>query len=265
MTKVEKKYIVQTDSKISDIYSKLNSIQKQTVSLFDIDRNGVLDRDEAKTFNSTIFSDKGDTVDCWIQLSSGKKQKLSVAKNEFDNTTINMELQTSRKQILKNGKKMNLISKYETLSKFEGNSSLSEKIAENSRGWKLVSTDKNGNKKYVSEKRTAPLPDGSNKEIAYEDYVILDVSGNVIEESQADLIGEGGYFDGRTVTKRGCTEYYDMSNEKYGETQVNGNKTQYNDKNGQLLYSRVEHDEGYYTYYDENDKPLYEIKYLYNR
>lgn len=29
MTKVEKKFVVQADSKISDIYSKLNSVQKK--------------------------------------------------------------------------------------------------------------------------------------------------------------------------------------------------------------------------------------------
>lgn len=52
-----------------------------------------------------------------------------------------------------------------------------------------------------------------------------------------------------------------MNNKKYGETQVNGNKTQYKDKNGKLLYSVVDHGEDHYTYYDENNKPLYEVKY----
>ena len=264
MARVEKKYVVQADSKISDIYSKLNSVQKQTISLFDTDRNGILNENEAKAFNNTVFSDKGDSIDCWIQLKSGKKQKVSVNKDEFDTKTLELWKTSSRKQIVKNGKKMNLLIKSEELYESSG-CSLSEKFENNVPrygGYKLVSTDKNGNKKYI-QKGTAELSDGSGKKIAYENYVILDVSGNIIEESEADLVGESERFDGRIVTKGDRTEYYDIDNKKYGATQVNGIRTQYKDKNGQLLYSRVEHDEGYYAYYDENNKPLYEIKYRY--
>lgn len=259
MARVEKKYVVQADSKISDIYSKLNSVQKQTVSLFDKDRNGVLDRDEAKAFNNTVFSDKGDSVDCWIQLSSGKKQKVSVKKDELDTKTLEISREVSRKQIVKNGKKMNLTTKTDVLYEDNG-SSLSEKFAENSRGYEFVSTDKNGNKKYI-QKGTAELSDGSGKKIAYENYVILDVSGNVIGKSEPIFVGEGSYYDGKIITKGDKSEYYDLNNKKYGETQVNGNKTQYKDNNGKLLYSVVDHGEDHYTYYDENNKPLYEVKY----
>ena len=264
MTKVEQKFVVQAGSKISDIYSKLNSVQKQTIVLFDTDRNGVLDRFEARAFNKTVFSDKGDTIDCWLQLSSGKKQKISVNKDDFDTKTLELWRVESRKQIMKNGKKTNVFAKYDKLQEDSG-CSLSEKFENNVPrygGYKLVSTDKNGNKKYI-QKGTAELSDGSGKKIAYENYVILDVSGNIIEESEADLVGESERFDGRIITKGDRTEYYDIDNKKYGETQVNGIRTQYKDKNGQLLYSRVEHDEKYYTYYDENNKPLYDIKYRY--
>ena len=58
MPKIEKKFIVQADSKLSDIYSKLNSVQKQVVCLFDTDRNGVLDKNEARAFNASVFSKK---------------------------------------------------------------------------------------------------------------------------------------------------------------------------------------------------------------
>ena len=263
MTKIEKKYVVQADSKISDVYSKLNTVQKQTISLFDSDRNGILDKNEAKAFNATVFSEKDDKIDCWLQLCGGKQTKISINKNEFDNTTLSLGWNTSKKQIVKDGKKVNLTHTQATLEKDNYSESLSEKFIENSRGYKLVSTDKNGNKKYA-EKGTAPDMSG-NGDIAYENYVILDVSGNIIEESQVDCVGESEYFAGRIVSKRGGkTEYYGVGNEKYGETQKDGNKTQYKDKNGQLLYSEVEHDDGHYTYYDENNKPLYEIKYMYD-
>lgn len=218
-----------------------------------------MDRDEAKAFNNTVFSDKGDSVDCWIQLSSGKKQKVSVKKDELDTKTLEISREVSRKQIVKNGKKMNLTTKTDVLYEDNG-SSLSEKFTENSRGYEFVNTDKNGNKKYI-QKGTAELSDGSGKEIAYENYVILDVSGNVIGKSEPIFVGEGSYYDGKIITKGDKSEYYDLNNKKYGETQVNGNKTQYKDKNGKLLYSLVEHGENHYTYYDENNKPLYEVKY----
>lgn len=91
MTKIQQKFHVANNSKISDIFGKLNFVQKQTVSLFDTDRNGILDANEAKAFNSTIFAEKNDRIDCWLQLKSGKKTKTTVMKKDIDTTVLDLE------------------------------------------------------------------------------------------------------------------------------------------------------------------------------
>ena len=62
--------------------------------------------------------------------------------------------------------------------------------------------------------------------------------------------------DGKT------TEYYDEKNMKYGEIVKTGNKEQYKNENGKLLYSKVTEDEHNYVYYDANNEPMYKIQYL---
>lgn len=91
MTNIEKKFIVQANSKISDIYSKLNSVQKQTIELFDANKDGYLNKKESRAFNYTIFSDQGNSIDCYVTLTNGKKQKVSVPKKDIKRTTLTLE------------------------------------------------------------------------------------------------------------------------------------------------------------------------------
>ena len=126
---------------------------------------------------------------------------------------------------------------------------------------KLVKTYKNGNQKYAREVYC------TNSQKSYdmicENYVILNSFGDIVEQSEVTTYGESDYFGGRTVTKDGkTTEYYDEKNKKYGEIVKTGNKEQYKNKNGKLLYSKVTEDEHNYVYYDANNAPMYKIQYL---
>ena len=96
-----------------------------------------------------------------------------------------------------------------------------------------------------------------------ENYVILNSFGDIVEQSEVTIYGESDYFDGRAVTKDGkTTEYYNAANEKYGEIVKTGNKEQYKNEKGKLLYSMVTEDELNYVYYDANNTPMYKIQYL---
>lgn len=81
MTKrVEKKFVVQAYTRIKDVYAKLNSVQKQTIKLFDYDGNGVLDGGEAEAFNKTVFSEKKDSIDCYNHTVKDDIYKVTVPK-----------------------------------------------------------------------------------------------------------------------------------------------------------------------------------------
>ena len=78
---VEKKFVVQANTQIKDVFTKLNSVQKQTIKLFDFDGNGVLNAAEAKFFNKTVFSEKKDSIDCYNNTAKdGKQHKVTVPK-----------------------------------------------------------------------------------------------------------------------------------------------------------------------------------------
>ena len=261
MTKIEQKFQVAANSKIGDIFGKLNSVQKQTVSLFDTDRNGILDAKEAKAFNSTVFAEKEDRIDCWLQLKSGKKTKTTVMKKDIDTTVLDLEKKDIGTKKIGN-KKVHYVQ--DTLAPRNSesyNEIIKNKIAESYPDLKLVKTYKNGNQKYAREVYC------TNSQKSYdmicENYVILNSFGDIVEQSEVTTYGESDYFGGRTVTKDGkTTEYYDEKNKKYGEIVKTGNKEQYKNKNGKLLYSKVTEDEHNYVYYDANNTPMYKIQYL---
>lgn len=261
MTKIEQKFQVAANSKIGDIFGKLNSVQKQTVSLFDTDRNGMLDAKEAKAFNSTVFAEKEDRIDCWLQLKSGKKTKTTVMKKDIDTTVLDLEKKEIETKKIGN-KKVHYVQ--DTLAPRNSesyNEIIKNKIAESYPDLKLVKTYKNGNQKYARE---VYCKNSQNyHEMICENYVILNSFGDIVEQSEVTTYGESDYFGGRTVTKDGkTTEYYDEKNKKYGEIVKTGNKEQYKNENGKLLYSTVTEDEYKYVYYDANNAPMYKIQYL---
>ena len=261
MTKIEQKFQVAANSKIGDIFGKLNSVQKQTVSLFDTDRNGMLDAKEAKAFNSTIFAEKEDRIDCWLQLKSGKKTKTTVMKKDIDTTVLDLEKKDIGTKKIGN-KKVHYVQ--DTLAPRNSesyNEIIKNKIAESYPDLKLVKTYKNGNQKYARE---VYCKNSQNyNEMICENYVILNSFGDIVEQSEVTTYGESDYFGGRTLTKDGkTTEYYDEKNKKYGEIVKTGNKEQYKNENGKLLYSKVTEDEHNYVYYDANNEPMYKIQYL---
>lgn len=261
MTKIQQKFKVAGNSKISDVFGKLNSVQKQTVSLFDTDRNGMLDANEAKAFNSTVFTEKEDRIDCWLQLKSGKKSKTTVMKKDIDTTVLDLG-----KKEFETKKIGNKIVHYlqDTLvprNSESYNEIIKNKIAESYPDLKLVKTYKNGNQKYARKVYC------TNSQKCYdmicENYVILNSFGDIVEQSEVITYGESDYFGGRTVNKDGkTTEYYNEKNKKYGEIVRTGNKEQYKNGNGKLLYSKVTKDEHNYVYYDANNTPMYKIRYL---
>ena len=249
MTKIEKKFVVKADSKISEIYSKLNSVQKQTISLFDTDRNGILDKNEAKAFNSTVFSDKGDSIDCWVQLNSGKKQKLSVMKNNIDTTALSFTLkETSKKKVgnkIYHYKEEQIIAHNAKSTK----KTLEDRFKKNSTGYKFDSEDKDGNIKYIGVEKG--------------DYVVLDKFGEIIEESVPFYSGDSDdNYCGRIVDKNNKREYYDWKDNMIGSFEVLSNdRVLYKDANGKALYQK----KGCYpemeTYYDKSGKLLYTVEY----
>ena len=261
MTKIEQKFQVAANSKIGDIFGKLNSVQKQTVSLFDTDRNGMLDAKEAKAFNSTVFAEKEDRIDCWLQFKSGKKTKTTVMKKDIDTTVLDLEKKEIGTKKIGN-KKVHYVQ--DTLAPRNSesyNEIIKNKIAESYPDLKLVKTYKNGNQKYAREVYCTNNPNGDG--MTCENYVILNSFGDIVEQSEVTTYGESDYFGGRTVTKDGkTTEYYDVKNKKYGEIVKTGKKEQYKNGNGKLLYSIVTEDEHKYVYYDANNEPMYKIQYL---
>ena len=261
MTKIEQKFQVAANSKIGDIFGKLNSVQKQTVSLFDTDRNGILDAKEAKAFNSTVFSEKDDRIDCWLQLKSGKKTKVSVKKADIDTTVLDSEIKEVGTKKVGNKKLHYFQQQLYAQEAVSNKKMIEERFAENSAGYDYKSKDKNGNVKYSREVLCHNEED--YKIMSCEDYVILNSFGDIVEQSEVTTYGESDYFGGRTVTKDGkTTEYYDKKNKKYGEIVKTGKKEQYKNENGKLLYSKVTEDEHNYVYYDANNTPMYKIQYL---
>ena len=84
MTKIEQKVKVAANSNIGEIYGKLNSVQKQTIKLFDFNKDGKLDAKEADLFNKTIFSDKGHTIECYSTWEDGTRHNATINKNAAD-------------------------------------------------------------------------------------------------------------------------------------------------------------------------------------
>ena len=261
MTKIQQKFYVANNSKISDIFGKLNSVQKQTVSMFDTDRNGILDAKEAKAFNSTVFAEKDDRIDCWLQLKSGKKTKTTVKKEDIDTTVFDIATKEVGTKKVGNKKVHYLQEQLYAQEAVSNKKVIEERFTENTAGYNYKSKDKNGNVKYTREVYCTNSQ--NNDGMTCENYVILNSFGNIIEQSEVTTYGESNYFGGRTVNKDGkTTEYYNEKNKKYGEIVKTGNKEQYKNGNGKLLYSKVTEDEHNYVYYDANNTPMYKIRYL---
>ena len=84
MNKIEQKVKVAANSNIGEIYGKLNSVQKQTIKLFDFNKDGKLDAKEADLFNKTVFSDKGNTIECYNTCKDGTKHNATIDKKAED-------------------------------------------------------------------------------------------------------------------------------------------------------------------------------------
>ena len=85
---VEKKFFVKPNTQIKDVYTKLNSVQKQMINLYDFDKDGVLNKTEAQIFNKTIFSENNESIDCYNTTKKGQKSKVTVQKNDKDSNAI---------------------------------------------------------------------------------------------------------------------------------------------------------------------------------
>ncbi len=85
---VEKKFFVKPNTQIKDVYTKLNSVQKQMVNLYDFDKDGVLNKIESQIFNKTIFSENKESIDCYNTNQNGKKCKVAVPKNDKNSNSI---------------------------------------------------------------------------------------------------------------------------------------------------------------------------------
>ena len=180
MTKIQQKFQVAANSKISDVFGKLNSVQKQTVSLFDTDRNGILDANEAKAFNSTVFAEKDDRIDCWLQLKSGKKTKTTVLKKDIDTTALNLEKKEVGTKNFGNKKVHYLQQQLYAQEAVSNKKVIEERFAKNSAGYDYKSKDKNGNVKYSREVLCHNEED--YRILSYEDYVILNSFGDIVEQ-----------------------------------------------------------------------------------
>lgn len=238
MSVVEAKFHVENNSKIKDIYSKLNSVQKKAIVLFDTDRNGTMDAKECKAFNSSIFSEQANgDLDIYLQLSSGKKQKTTVKQNEFDNTILSLERVQSEKIEQKNGKNIKVKTVSDSLNKSR-TLSISQKIYDITNGCIKVSEDANGNSRYEYKSQCM---NSQNKVIYVTDYRILDKTGNLIEAEHNCFIhsNEGDYnvSCGKILYKDNKTYYYDRNNNLNGIIeQQKDKKLKYSDAKGNVLY-----------------------------
>ena len=129
MPKIEQKFNVQPNSQIKEIYEQLNSVQKQTVFLFDKDKDGILDLYEAEAFNQTIFSEKKGSIDCW----SSKGTKKTVSKKNIDMSFIG-----------KSEKKGNVTKYYDSKNNLYG-------ITEKCKDGRIKYSDKDGNCLYYKK------------------------------------------------------------------------------------------------------------------
>ena len=226
MTKIQQKFQVAANSKISDVFGKLNSVQKQTVSLFDTDRNGILDANEAKAFNSTVFAEKDDRIDCWLQLKSGKKTKASVKKADSNKKTIE------------------------------------KRFAENSKGYEYESQDSKGNVKYSREVSTEHM---DYEGPAVKEHVILNKFGEIVETSRAvDSNGENSTLIGRAVERENSTKYYDVNNKLVGsEEKLKNGRYAYKNSKGEVMY-QIKYENSGTSYFDKNGTKLYKVGSLNN-
>ena len=238
MSGVEPKFLVENNSQIKDIYSKLNSVQKKAIVLFDTDRNGTMDAKECKAFNSSIFSEQANgDMDIYLQLSSGKKQKTTVKQNEFDNTVLSLERVQNERVEQRNGQKVRVIQPSDALHKSNAQS-ISQKIKNTTNGLTKVSEDKNGNSRYESKLQ---CENNQGKIIYVTNYQIIDKTGNIIEsENNCFMHGNEGDYEvycGKIINKENKSYYYNRDNLLNGiiEKQNDG-KLKYSDANGNVRY-----------------------------
>lgn len=258
MARVEQNFHVKENSKISDIYSQLNSVQKKAIVLFDTDRSGTIDAKESKAFNSSVFSEQSNgDLDVYLQLSSGKRQKTTVKQNELDNTLLSLEKVKNEKIELINGKKVRIITTSDTLrkrtSKYSVNEIIKLSLDEYGNNWKKGKTDANGNTKYTA---SYTAEDGSYN---VSDYKIFDISGNVIEEQETlqQAWEDSCWIYGKRVSKNGVESYYDSKGNLAGTVAYDKSSgmTRFSDKYGNCLYYQIGND-----YYDKNKELKYKVQ-----
>ena len=257
MTKIEQKFQVAANSKIGDIYGKLNSVQKQTVSLFDTDRNGILDSKEAKAFNSTVFAEKDDRIDCWLQLKSGKKTKTTVMKKDIDTTALNLEKKEVGTKNIGNKKVHYIQSKLNKIQADSNKKIVEKRFAENSKGYEFESDDKDGNVKYSREFSTEYM---DYEGPAVKEHVILNKFGEIVETSRAVTSnGENGTVIGHAVERKNSTKYYDVNNKLVGsEEKLKNGRYAYKNSKGEVMY-QVKYENSGTSYFDKNGTKLYKV------
>lgn len=137
-----------------------------------------------------------------------------------------------------------------------------------------VTTDKNGNTKYVFSGTIIDAGEGENPNVS--DYIILDKTGNIIERKETQIQGGeyGCYSSSYTITKGDKVSYYSPGGELKGilEEQADG-RIKHMDANGNCLYytnyKEIKNnakgiDEGHTYYYDPNGSLKYIVKLNYN-
>ena len=262
MTKIEQKFHVAANSKISDIFGKLNSVQKQTVSLFDTDRNGILDAKEAKAFNLTIFSEKDDRIDCWLQLKSGKKTKASVKKADIDTTVLKLGTNEVATKHIGNKTVHYKESQLKGEKADSNKKTIEKRFAENSKGYEYESQDSKGNVKYSREVSTEHM---DYEGPAVKEHVILNKFGEIVETSRAvDSNGENSTLIGRAVERENSTKYYDVNNKLVGsEEKLKNGRYAYKNSKGEVMY-QVKYENSGTSYFDKNGTKLYKVGSLNN-
>lgn len=124
--------------------------QRKIACVFDENRDGKLTGDEVTLFNATSTKENSDgSIDFWTRLSSGKKIKNTLSKEELRGKVLTMDdmKETHTKKLSKNGKFYNVHYK-QPVRVVYGSSGDTIEPSKNE-GWKLDSIDpKTGEKHY---------------------------------------------------------------------------------------------------------------------
>ena len=261
MTKVEQKFQVKENSQISDIYSKLNHVQKKAIVLFDTDRNGTMDAKECKAFNNSVFSEQANgDLDVYLQLSSGKQQKTTVKQDEFDHIALSLERTQTEREEIRDGKKVNVKRTSDSLKR-QYSPTVEDLIKEATEGYETVKklpTDKNGNTKYLLENKytTNAMHGGETEPLIVNDYVILDKNGHTIERKRTNIFQYEDdpdfvdtYANYVEILHEDKVDYYGVNMQYVGSVEDGEFGDKYTDASGNILYYQDGN-----KYYDEKGK-----------